>query len=72
MNNIKFCPFCSEEGTVKLKKERKIRIANNVNETKPRFMDWFIYQCSKCGEKFTTTESDSQSLIKYNEKFNIG
>jgi hypothetical protein len=52
------CP-CGN-GVCKLITEKKKHIPHNKNHILEG--DWFIYKCDVCGEGWTTTKSDEESI----------
>lgn len=58
------CPFCDGESTIYLATKKYTYIPKDKNYC--LHGDWWIYMCRKCGEGFTSTESDtiSQNNLK--------
>lgn len=55
---IKKCPLCG--GKINLVKEKRKHIPAHGNFIIDGL--WWVYKCEKCGEGFTSTESDEISL----------
>ena len=56
------CPVCFGKLIETIKKFK------HVTDKAVYSGDWFVYECEKCKEIFTTTESDERSLKQLNQK----
>jgi putative zinc finger/helix-turn-helix YgiT family protein len=69
MTNKIECPYCEGKASLQ-KKTRELPYRKEVFKVTEHF-----YKCEKCGEEFTTTESDTITLTQahnqYREKYNI-
>ncbi len=61
--DMTLCPFCTPNEIAWLQSEERTL---NVKE-EPVTGTCYFYQCTKCGEQFTTTESDTISLNNFKE-----
>lgn len=34
-------------------------------------LDWWMYECPKCKTTYSTTESDTDSVLNFEEKYNV-